>query len=205
MNDEAVTEWFRRLTPSGDSEAAQRLWDHYYTRLLHLARQKLGPRNRRMSDEEDVVLSAFDSFYRAAAAGRFPRLDDREDLWRLLVTITARKAADHRKHQQRQKRGGGDVRGESAFDTDRVESTAGIDGVVGNEPTPEFAAEVAEQYGWLLTQLGDETLRRIASLRLENYSLMEIAEALGCSLRTVKRRLAMIRTKWEGAIGPQGE
>ena len=205
MNDEAVTEWFRRLTPNGDSEAAQRLWDHYYTRLLHLARQKLGPRNRRMSDEEDVVLSAFDSFYRAAAAGRFPRLDDREDLWKLLVAITARKAADHRKHQNRQKRGGGDVRGESAFDTDRAESTAGIDGVVGDEPTPEFAAEVAEQYAWLLTQLGDETLRRIASLRLENYSLMEIAEALGCSLRTVKRRLAMIRAKWEGAIEPQDE
>ena len=46
---------------------------------------------RRAADEEDVALSAFDSFCRGAEQGRFPQLDGRDDLWHLLVVITVRK------------------------------------------------------------------------------------------------------------------
>src|SRR6516162_5109920 len=113
QDDGSVTRWIGGLKAGGDS-AAQHLWERYFDRLVHLARARLRSARRAgaVADEEDAALSAFDSFCRGAAAGRFPRLADRDDLWRLLVTLTARKAAEQVRRERRLKRGGGRVRGE---------------------------------------------------------------------------------------------
>src|SRR6516225_8646759 len=110
-DDGSVTRWIGDLKGGGES-AAQHLWERYFHRLVHLARARLrsGRRTGAVEDEEDAALSAFDSFCRGAALGRFPQLADREDLWRLLVVITARKAADQKEREGRIKRGGGKVR-----------------------------------------------------------------------------------------------
>src|SRR5262249_55701123 len=152
--------------------AAQPLWERYFHRLIGLARKKLRGARPRMADEEDVALSAFDSFCRGAAQGRFPQLRDRNSLWPLLVVITARKALDVVHHESRQKRGGGAVRGESALIESAAGSTAkrGIEQVVGSEPTPEFAAQLVEEYQRLLAKLGDVELRSIATLKMEGYT-----------------------------------
>ena len=89
----SVTLWIGHLQ-AGDDGAAQKLWERYFRRLVGLARKKLRDTPRRAADEEDVALSAFDSFCRGVRRGRFPQLDDRNNLWRLLVTVTARKAFD---------------------------------------------------------------------------------------------------------------
>jgi hypothetical protein len=80
----SVTHWIGQLQ-AGDPAAAQPLWERYFLKLVHLARRKLQGLPRRAADEEDVALSAFDSFCRAAEARRFPALADRDGLWRLLV------------------------------------------------------------------------------------------------------------------------
>ena len=199
--DGSVTHWLGALE-GGDAAAAQRLWERYFDRLVRLARAKLGAMPRGAADEEDVALSAFHSFCQGATRGRFPRLDDRDNLWRLLVTITAHKALDQVRRQARQKRGGGRVLVGSAQaggedDTDG----AGLDQVVGQEPTPQFAAMVADECRRLLVALDDETLRQVALLRMEGYTEEEIAARVDCSLRTVSRKLALIRKAWlrEGA------
>src|SRR5205823_10863614 len=87
----SVTFWIDRLR-AGDARAAEKLWERYFRRLVGLARQKLRHTPRGAADEEDVAVSAFDSFFRGAAAGRFPQLHDRDDLWQLLIAITAHKA-----------------------------------------------------------------------------------------------------------------
>src|SRR5206468_12688890 len=110
----SVTHWIN-LLKGGDAAAVQRLWEAYFPRLVGLARKKLREAPRRAADEEDVALSAFDSFCDGLAQGRFPQLTDRDDLWHILVLITARKALQLMRHEQRQKRGGGTVRGESVF------------------------------------------------------------------------------------------
>src|SRR5438477_6801392 len=104
----SVSHWIS-LLKAGDPVAAQRLWEFYFERLVHLARKKLAGAPRRAADEEDVALSAFDSFCRAAQQGKFPRLDDRQDLWQLLVLIATRKAVNLRQHDGRRKRGAGAV------------------------------------------------------------------------------------------------
>src|SRR6516162_5737990 len=88
----SITYWLHQLQ-AGDQEAAQELWNRYFQRLVGLARSKLRGAPRRVADEEDVALSAFDSFCRHAEQGRFPDLADRDGLWRLLVVMTSRKSA----------------------------------------------------------------------------------------------------------------
>jgi DNA-directed RNA polymerase specialized sigma24 family protein len=193
----SVTLWLQQLQ-AGDAQAAQQLWNRYFQRLVGLARSKLRGARRLAADEEDVALSAFESFCRGAEQGRFPKLDDRDNLWSLLVVITERKACDLVLHERRQKRGGGDVRGESAFG----EGLAGLEGeaalqqLASREPTPEMAAQVADECRRLLAILGDATLRSVAVWKMEGYTNADIAARLACAQVTVERKLQLIRTLW---------
>ncbi len=99
----SITIWLKKLI-AGDPAAAQPLWDVYFARLVALARARLRFVPRGAADEEDVALSAFDSFCKAVAAGRFPRLDDRDDLWQVLFVITTRKAIGLAHHETCAKR-----------------------------------------------------------------------------------------------------
>ncbi len=193
----SVTTWLSELK-AGEDEAARRLWEAYFGRLVRLARRKLAQIPRRASDEEDVALAAFNSFCGGVRLGRFPRLNDRDDLWQVLVMITVRKAADERESHRRQKRGSGKVRGESVFlERSASRKAGGLSQITGREPTPAFAAEVAERLGELLQALGDESLRSIALLKMEGCSNEEIAQRNGSGLRTVERKLSLIRRIWK--------
>lgn len=193
----SITCWIARLKHT-DPEAAQRLWERYFTRLVELARRKLAHHPRRGADEEDVALSAFASLCRAAASGRFPLLTDRHDLWALLIRLTERKAIDLVRHEGRQRRGGGRVRGDSVvrLPEGSAEGVSGFDGVIDPRPGPELAAMVAEEMQYLMEQLDDDVQRAIARLKLDGYSNPEIAEQLDRPLRTVERKLALIRKIW---------
>ena len=135
----SVTHWITQLK-AGDPRAAQQLWESYFLRLVGLARKKLQGLPRRAADEEDVALSAFASFCRGAEQGRFPQLHDRDNLWRLLVTITAHKAYHRVEHESRQKRGSNAILDEAAL---AGAANKGLDDFLAQEPTPEFAAQVA--------------------------------------------------------------
>ena len=202
MTPGSVTHWIRELR-AGDPAAAQKLWECYFGRLVGLARQKLRALPRRAADEEDVALSAFDSFCRGAARGRYPNLTDRDNLWHLLVTITARKALQLRRLERRQKRGGGNVRGDSAFHlgTDDVAGEGDVEQAIGTTPTPEFAAQTVEEYQRLLARLTDPSLRSVAVWKMEGYTNEEIAARLNCVPRTVQRKLGLIRTLWDQEPG----
>lgn len=188
--DPSVTTWIALLR-DGEKAAAQQLWERYFARLVAVARGKLAGTARQAADEEDVALSAFYSFCRAA--DRFPVLNDRADLWCVLVMLTARKAHQERRRQLTQKRGGRPGEGITQ------PSDQDLDDIIGEEPTPEFAVQVAEQFDQLLTALPSDELRRIAKLRLDEHTNAEIASQLGCTERTVERKLALIRSYWESA------
>jgi DNA-directed RNA polymerase specialized sigma24 family protein len=184
---------------AGDGEAAAALWNRYFDRLVRLARKRLGGRAGGVEDEEDAALSAFESFCAGLARGRFTELGDRDDLWKLLVVITARKAAAQLDRRRALKRGGGWTRLDPAHMGPEGGSECDLGllaELVAHEPTPEFAAMVAEETRLLLGRLEDGELRQIALDRMEGYTTPEIAERLGCARRTVARRLDLIRQIW---------
>ncbi len=195
--DQSVTLWLGQLR-EGDSAAAQQLWQRYVERLIRLASRKLGDLPKRVADEEDVALAAFHDFLRGVEDGRFTRLNDRDDLWQVLVMLTERKAIGLRRHVQAEKRGDGQVIGESKLDMNFALSTAppGIGQLAGCEPTPAFAAQAREQFSRLYGLLTDDTLRRIAQGKLEGYTNAELAARLSLSLRAVERKLQLIRRLW---------
>jgi DNA-directed RNA polymerase specialized sigma24 family protein len=196
-SDHSVTQWIDRLR-AGDQAAAERLWERYFAQLVGVARNTLRKAPVRVADEEDVALSVFDSVCRGLRAGRFPRLLDRDNLWGLVVVITARKARNLIRHECRQKRGGGAVLSEGALPVTAEDPNEepGLAGLVGDEPTPAFAAQVREEFERLLSLLGGGDLRQVALWRMEGYTNEEIAGRLGCVERTVERKLETIRSLW---------
>jgi DNA-directed RNA polymerase specialized sigma24 family protein len=195
MQSKGSVSWWIGDVKEGDAVAAQKLWERYFRRLVGLARKQLQGRARGLGDEEDVALSAFASFYRNAAAGRFPQLADRDDLWRLLVVITARKASHLVRDERRLKRGGMTA-------PERGAAEADVEQVLGQAPSPAVAALVAEEVERLLARLDDAELQSVALWKMEGYTTPEIADKLGYAPRTVERKLELIRTIWRKEGGP---
>jgi DNA-directed RNA polymerase specialized sigma24 family protein len=182
------------MLKQGDRVASQQLWEAYFGRLVGLARARLRNTVLRVADEEDVALSAFDSFVRRAERGQFPRLDDRDDLWQLLYVLTVRKAINLVHHQGRKSRGGGLV--QSLQD---LEALGAVE-ILDTEPSPGLAAQMTEECQRLLARLGDDTLRSVALWKMEGYTNIEIAAKLGCVEQTVERKLRAVRQTWSNEV-----
>jgi DNA-directed RNA polymerase specialized sigma24 family protein len=191
LDENSVTLWIDGIR-AGDDADIHRLWDRYFERLVRLAGARLPTHSRRSFDEEDVALSAFQSFCSRAGHGQFPQLNGRDELWRLLATITVRKALDTLRHQNRQKRGGGRVLGESALPADGE----GLADVLSREPTPEEVTQFADDYCRFVASLREPGMRTVALQRLEGQSTREIAQSLNVSTKTIERKLQLIRAIW---------
>ncbi len=154
-----------------------------------------------MLDEEDVALSALRCLCEGAARGQFTALVNRQELWQLLATITGRKVIDQLRLLSQQKRGGGQVRGDSALLGNGVEGCSnGFDQFCGDAPTPEVLAIAAEEYQRLMRLLEDDRLRQIAQCKLEGYTNEEIGQKLGLVCRSIERKLQRIREIWEDEL-----
>ena len=194
--DEPVTYWLRQLE-AGDEDAARLLWQRYYRELVELARARLGTTPRRVADEEDVALSVLRCLYEGAARSQFAAIVNRHELWQLLATITGRKVIDQQRLLNKQKRGGGRVRGDSVLlGNDDDCGSVGFDQFRGDAPTPEVLAIAAEEFQRLMLLLDDDRLRQIAQCKLEGYTNEEIGQRLGLACRSIERKLQRIRQIW---------
>lgn len=182
-----ISQWIDQVK-CGDSVAANRIWQHYFDRLVRSIRCRMNGQKRAVSDEEDIVLSVFDSFYAAAGKGRFPDLTDRNDLWRLLLRMSARKLVDKRRHDQRQRRGG-EVKIHAFGDDDIILEA------ISDDPSPELTLMMQESMEQFFSHLRVGQLQELAVAKLEGYSNAELAQRFGCSERTIERRLHLIREK----------
>jgi RNA polymerase sigma factor (sigma-70 family) len=192
----SISQWLS-LLKCGEVEAAQKLWDRYRRRLVKLASRRLAGVSKRMADEEDVAQSIFFSLCRGAAAGRFNDVRDRDDLWWLLIAISRQKSVDLIRREMAQKRGAGRVRSQAALSNDgESESASALDQLIGTQPTPDVLAMLNEQSRRLFGLLADDRLRRIAASRIEGYTVGEIATDLSMSIRSVERKLQLIRSAW---------
>lgn len=194
--ENSITQWLQQAQ-GGDEYARQQIWVRYYERLIRLAKNRIATGNARVSDEEDVVVGAFDAFFRALDEGKFPELADRDGIWRLLVVIADNKANDLYRYENRQKRGGGQIRGHSAFidaggDGDHFEQVP--------DPSPDFAMALCCACKELLIPL-KPGLRQIAVWKMEGYTNKEIAGELGCVEESIRRKVMLIRSIWSKDSG----
>jgi RNA polymerase sigma factor (sigma-70 family) len=184
----------RNGDPVVRNAAARLIWERYFRDLLKLARKNLDKRIRLRTDEEDVTQSMFKSFCLRQERGEFD-LTGRDELWRLLVTITIRKARNAAKAQRREKRdiareqtlSGGDEAGSAGWLLEQMEAA---------DPSPLEAVVLNEALKRRLQVLANPELRQIALWRLEGHSNREIAGRLDCTERGVERKLARIRSLW---------
>lgn len=180
---------------NGERESVSKIWEQFQARAHLLARQKLGQGHNRVADEEDVAQSAFISLVRLSGQGKLESIENEEDLWNLLATITMRKVYARVKYNRTAKRGGGTVRGESVFLNRQGEEAFGLAQIRDDELSPAEEVMAREQCLSLLAQL-DEAEREIALLKLEGFSNEEIAARLQCSTRRITRKLTLIRERW---------
>jgi DNA-directed RNA polymerase specialized sigma24 family protein len=187
--------WVAQLK-DGDPQAAQQLWNTYFLRMVEVARGKLHGAPGRMADEEDVALSAFQSFCRGTQEGRFTELLECDDPWPLLQALTSHKAIDLLRYERRVKRGGTGKAHAARAGTAGAWADVSASQLVGKEPDPRAAFQVAEECQEILDRISDAILRAIALWKMEGYTSEEIASKLGCTTRTVERKLQLIRRFW---------
>jgi len=197
MSTNSISVWISQLR-TGDQQAAERLWDAYFRRLVIAARTKLNGRFGLVADEEDIALSAFKSFCRGLTQGRYPEVSDRDELWKLLITITLHKALHVVRDGSRKKRGGDWKR---LMDDADANDAGLLEQLVSSEPLPEVAAQVNEEVERLFRVLGDPELEALAVLKMEGFTNQEIAQRWQRAERTVERKLNLIRKIWDSQEG----
>jgi RNA polymerase sigma factor (sigma-70 family) len=168
----------------GDEQAAATVFERYAERLSHLARSRLSARLAARTDPDDIVMSAYRSFFVGAREGRF-HVECGGDLWRLLVEVTLHKLYRQAAHHHAQRRS---VRRELA----PTDSNPPLSSAASREPTAEEGLLAAEELENLLGKLNDRG-RAIVELRLQGFTQEEIAKHVGCSSRTVRKWLENAR------------
>jgi len=182
MEKDSFAELISRLK-TGDDAAATEIVESFGERLIVLARKRLSRKLQRKLDPEDVVQSAFKSFFPRQAKGEF-EFKNRDDLWNLLVLFTVRKCARKAEHYGTAQR---DVGREVEPKVPSAESSVKRE-AIAREPTPDDAAVLVEAVEELMRPL-DERQRTIVSLSLQGYDTAEISKQVGCSRRMVRRVL----------------
>ena len=195
FSDEPVSLWIEQLA-AADHDAASRLWAHFCQRLMVFARSRMSPSALRIYDEEDAAVSAFRSLCRGIEAQRFPEIGDRGNLWALLVVITSRKITNQFRYEHQQRRNANRTISETMLQPSDGSSVSVLQLLPSNEPTPAFAAEVADMSEYLMSQLPESDLKKLVLLKLEGHTNEDAAEMMKITRRTVQRKLERIRRIW---------
>jgi DNA-directed RNA polymerase specialized sigma24 family protein len=180
--------------PSQESHKV--LWERYFNQLAAAVNGHLRNGLPAFADGEDAALSAIFAVTQGISRGSFPKLDDREDLWCILLTVTRRKVSKIKAREHAQRRGDGRTRSETDLAAADPDDFRGIDFFVSDEPTPEFAAMFKEEHRRLIAKLPSEVHSLIVTFKMEGYTNSQIAERIHESPRSVERKLSEIRKLW---------
>ncbi|MEM1227324.1 MAG: sigma-70 family RNA polymerase sigma factor [Planctomycetota bacterium] len=175
----------------GDQAASRELFDRYVSRLIAMVHRRMSGRLTRRVDAEDVVQSAFRSFFVGVGDEKF-HIDQTGDLWRLLVVISLNKLRRRVAYHRAAKRG---MDAEQSISTPRDDENARVFEAAACEPLPEAAATMMDEFDRLTAGLEPHQIE-IIRLRMHGYEMTEIADQIGRSERTVRRLLEKVRNLW---------
>jgi len=190
----SVTEWIGGLK-RGSADACAKIWHRFVEQLVREADQRLKNMPRRAVADEDIAQEAFAAFFRGVEMRHFSQLQDRHDLWQVLIMLADRRAKDYMRRQLGPQRGLGQVRGDSVMERAKDQSAsraAGFNNLEAPPVTPDTAESLIQLIQSSFPELGDEELQSIALDRAANYTVAEIAERRGMSLRSAERKIELI-------------
>jgi RNA polymerase sigma-70 factor (ECF subfamily) len=176
----------------GDQVASQELFDRYVSRLITMVHRRMSSQLSRRVDAEDIVQSAFRSFFVGVEKEKF-QIDQAGDLWRLLVVMSLNKLRRRVAHHRAAKRG---MDAERSVNIQLGDENVQCFEAAASEPLPDAAAAVMDEFALVTSDL-EPYQNEIIRLRMQGYEMTEIAEAVGRSERTVRRVLDKIRSRWQ--------
>jgi RNA polymerase sigma-70 factor (ECF subfamily) len=188
--NDSFTLWLARLRARDDA-AAREVFERFTRQLVGLARRQFGAALRHRVDPEDVVQSAYKSFFQRYGAGNL-EVGNWNGLWGLLTVITLRKCSERVAYHRTESR---DVEREVSAPPGAVGEAPSLE-ALGREPTPLEAAVLSETVDQLLTDLTEDE-RPIVELSLQGYTTQEISTQLGTPERTVRRLRERVRKRLE--------
>ncbi len=186
---DSFAEFLDRLR-TGDDDAASELFQRFARQLIAMARRKFAAGLQHKVDPEDVVQSAYKSFFARYGDGNLD-VSSWNSLWGLLTLITVRKCAERVAYHRAERR---DAAREVAAPAGK--DNAPWQEALGREPTPLEAAELSETVEQLLASL-DEHERPVLELSLQGFTTREISEQLGRAERTVRLLREGVRHRLE--------
>ena len=177
---EVTIAWLDDLA-DGKQSAVEQFWARYGESLQRVAERQIASWLRRRVDPEDVVQSACRTFFRRASEGNFT-FETKDDVWKLLLTITLNKVRMQARFHSRNRRS---VSKEQALPDEPNLQPAEWD----------HAIEQVELKDMLQVAFSDKDDERqnVLEMWLEGRTQKEIAETIGCSERTVRRIQDRIR------------
>lgn len=190
----SITEWLRSLH-AGEATSMQNLWERFFEELVKAADNYVRSLSVPLVDGEDIAASVFESIWRGGQAGRFKDLQSLDELWWLLLGMARKKCLDYRRKAQAKKRGKS-----SAVELSQETAEEMCKSLISQLPDPQYIAMLNEQYAQLVGNISDSQRRNIAVLRIEGYTIAEIAKKLKISLATVNRKLEIIRAHWAAEL-----
>ncbi len=188
----SVTQFIQAVQSRNDSVAQQEIFRRSWPRLVPMISKRLNRKYCGMADEEDVALSAMNSFFEGARNNEFSKLENRDDFWSLLLTIAYRKACKHPRHEKAEKRGGGNVVNEAALAMKQSESFVSP---LEKESQPS-EEEIALRVDEMMEDLQDPVARQVVVLRLQGCTDAEIAVKLRCSEAKIRRKRELVKENW---------
>lgn len=188
---DSFTSLMNRLK-AGEDGAARVVFERFANRLIGLARKSLDGRLLQKVDPEDVVQSAYKSFFLGQRDGGW-EFGGWDGLWGMLTLITLRKCANRAEYYSAEKR---DVRRELPPATDSVGGA--VDAfALDREPQPEEAALLVETVQSLFQSLTDPDERAILEMSLQGFTATEICDQTGRAERSVRRLRERTRKRLE--------
>lgn len=182
---------------AGSEAAARELFDRYCEKLMRLARRRIGQRMATRVDPEDVIQSAFRTFFVHVRNDDFT-FQHENDLFKLLVRLTVNKALRQIAHHRAAKRDPGRETGQGTEATDMLRN------LTAHDPSPEVEVAVIDEFERFLEKL-PEFDRRVLEMRVQGHSSAEIAEALGTYERKIRRVLERIEAVARGSETTEAE
>jgi RNA polymerase sigma-70 factor (ECF subfamily) len=178
---------------AGEDEAAREVFLRFTRRLVGLARKHLDGRLAAKVDPEDVVQSAYKSFFLRHREGEL-EVGSWDGLWGLLTLITLRKCADRAAYYKAEKR---DLGREVTPGAEDQAAAPLSDLALDREPLPHEAVVLADAVEALFRAINDPEERAILELSLQGHSTAEISESLKRAQRSVRRLRERVRKHLE--------